>query len=76
MVKSSLVCTRPGDADVELSISLNSTSSTVPGLGVMSESDEVLSLHGEEKSPKSAKSCPNKRLKMSSSSLLPMLSCE
>lgn len=77
MVKSSLVCAKPGDADVELRISLSSTSSTVAGLGVMSESDDVLSLLGGDTSPKSAKSCPNKRFRISQSpSVVPMFSCE
>lgn len=70
IVKSSLFCGRPGDADVGLRISLNSTSSMVLGLGVMSESDDVLSLRGGEILPKSEKSCPNRRLSRSSSSLL------
>ena len=76
MVKSSLGCANPGDADVELRISLNSTSSIRSGLGVMYESDDVLSLRGGETSPKSGKSCPNKRFRISSSSLFTMLSCE
>ena len=76
MVKSSLVCAKPGDADVELRISLNSPSSIVSGLGVVYDSDEVLSLRGGETSPKTGKSCPNRRLRISSSSLLRMLSCE
>jgi len=42
----------------------------------MYESDDVLSLRGGETSPKSGKSCPNKRLRMSSSSLFPLLSCQ
>ena len=72
IVKSSLFCGRPGDADVELRISLNSTSSMVHvwGLGVMSESDDVLSLRGGETLPKSGKSCPNRRSRRPSPSLL------
>ena len=70
IVKSSLFCGRPGDADVELRISLNSTSSMVLGLGVISESDDVLSLRGGETLPKSGKSCPNRRSSRPSSSLL------
>ena len=75
MVKSSLVCENSGDVVVELRISLNSASSTVQGLEVKSESDDVLSLHGGEASLKSAKSCPNKRFRRLSSSGLLMLSC-
>ena len=70
IVKSSLFCGRPGDPDVELRISLNSTSSMVLGLGIMSESDDVLSLRGGETLPKSGKSCPNRRSRIPSPSLL------
>ena len=73
MVKSSVLCATPGDPVVELRISLNSTSSKESGLGVMYESDEVLSLRGGDPSPKFVNSCPNRRLRMSSSSLLAML---
>ncbi len=74
-MKSSLFCGKPGD-DVELRISLNSASSMALGLGVMSESDEVLSLRGGETLPKSGKSCPNRRSRIPSSSLLLVkLSC-
>lgn len=73
MVKSSVLCATSGDPVVELRISLNSTSSKASGLGVMYESDEVLSLRGGDPSPKFVNSCPNRRLRMSSSSLLAML---